>query len=496
MRILLILLFLSYQGLAQTVSTPLEKNNYLKVTSHKEIQQFIKELQQKSTLVTVDSIGKSIEGRNLYALRFSRSEFGKDKSKIKVLFLAQQHGNEQSGKEGALLLARELIKKENSYLFDKMDIAIIPQMNPDGSEANKRRNGNKIDLNRSHLILTEPELIALHNFFDKYLFEVTMDVHEYYPYGDDTEKFGFRRNFDEQLGVPTNINVSREIRDLGNNEYIPFIKKYLNDKNFSFFVYSPGGPPDNGYVRHSTFDINDGRQSFAIQNTFSFIQEGLNGKDNLIDRIKHRSEGQMTGMFGLVEFSYNHQKQILKMVHDERNKLLKGKANEPIAIQLAHANDGSTLRMPLLSYRSGKDSIFTIVDYRPIVKSLFDVSKPIGYLIPVTLTDIVSWAQRHNLKTEPFRNAPKYKIENYFIASVDSIDFEGENVVNPNVELKECSNKISNTDYIFIPTNQLKGNLIVTALEPKSILGLVTYKIYSNLLRPKEYFPILRVTAK
>jgi murein tripeptide amidase MpaA len=62
-----------------------------------------------------------------------------------------------------------------------MDIAIVPQMNPDGSEQNQRRNGNNADLNRNHLILTEPETMALHRFFDNYLFEVTMDIHEYFP---------------------------------------------------------------------------------------------------------------------------------------------------------------------------------------------------------------------------------------------------------------------------------------------------------------------------
>ncbi|MBK6344422.1 MAG: hypothetical protein IPF68_00550 [Bacteroidales bacterium] len=62
-----------------------------------------------------------------------------------------------------------------------MDFALIPQINPDGSEVNKRRNANDADLNRNHLILTEPETMALHNFFDKYRFEVTMDVHEYSP---------------------------------------------------------------------------------------------------------------------------------------------------------------------------------------------------------------------------------------------------------------------------------------------------------------------------
>ena len=176
-----LLLLISYP---KDLITPLQKSDYKKITSHAELSQFIKEVDEKSDLIKCEVLAKSVEGRELFAVYFSKDGFGKDESKIKVLIFAQQHGNEQSGKEGALLLINELLKPENQYLFDKIDFVLVPQMNPDGSEKNQRRNGNSMDLNRNHLILTEPETIGLHNLFNKYLFEVTMDVHEYSPYGE------------------------------------------------------------------------------------------------------------------------------------------------------------------------------------------------------------------------------------------------------------------------------------------------------------------------
>ncbi|HMN25301.1 MAG TPA: DUF2817 domain-containing protein, partial [Ignavibacteriaceae bacterium] len=240
--IFLFFVFASINIFSQNILTPLEKNNYQKITSYTELAQFIKEVDEESNLITSEVIGKSIEGRELFAVYFSKNGFGKDESKIKVLIFAQQHGNEQSGKEGSLLLINELLKPENHYLFDKIDFALVPQMNPDGSEKNQRRNGNNMDLNRNHLILTEPETIGLHNLFNKYLFEVTMDVHEYFPYGETDKKFGYRENNDEEVGVTTNINVSQKIRDVSKNIYLPYIKKYFNDRNFSYFEYTPGGP--------------------------------------------------------------------------------------------------------------------------------------------------------------------------------------------------------------------------------------------------------------
>ena len=160
-------LFMAVSLFSQNIITPLQQANYLKVTSYLELSQFIKEVDLKSDLIKSEVLTKSIEGRELFAVYFSKNGFGKDKSKIRVLIFAQQHGNEQSGKEGALFLITELLKPENQYLFEKIDFVLVPQMNPDGSEKNKRRNGNDVDVNRNHLILTEPETIALHKLVAK-----------------------------------------------------------------------------------------------------------------------------------------------------------------------------------------------------------------------------------------------------------------------------------------------------------------------------------------
>ncbi|QQS35247.1 MAG: hypothetical protein IPM56_13460 [Ignavibacteriales bacterium] len=475
------------------IQPPLEKNNFQKITSYDELSGFINQVDKVSELISVEVIGNSVEGRELYAVHFSNSGFGKDESKIKVLIFAQQHGNEQSGKEGALFLIDELLKPENQYLFDKIDFVLIPQMNPDGSEKNQRRNGHDLDLNRNHLILTEPETNALHKLFNKCKFEVSMDVHEYFPYGETWKEYGYRNNADVEVGTTTNINNAEEIRELSKKEYLPFIKSYLNERNFSYFEYSPGGPPEIDYIRHSTFDINDGRQSLGIQNTFSFIQEGLNGKDGFINNIKHRAEGQMTGMKGLLEFVYKNKNRIKELVKNEREKLVVNQVDEKVAIQLDHFADGSKLELPLFSYYSEEDTIVVVNDYRPIVKSIYDVERPKGYLVPKTIVEIIDWADRHSIYYVEYKKSYEDKIEQYFATGIDSMDFERDIIINPIVESKLLDTELQEDDYIFIPVNQLKNNTIVIALEPKSELGLVTYKQFEHLLKKGETYPILRV---
>ena len=495
-----ILLFLSISfhlsGFSQVLKTPLQNKEYKEVTSYDELSNFIYELDQNSDLLTAEPIGKSVQGRNLYAMKFSSSEFGKDDSKVKVLFIAQQHGNEQSGKEGALLLALEILKPENQYLFDKIDIAIIPQMNPDGSELNQRRNGNDTDLNRNHLILTEPEVIAVHKLFNKYKFHVTLDVHEYFPFGDTWKEFGYRDNSSILVGINTNPDIAREIRDLQKNEYQKFINEYLNERNISNFIYTPGGPPEIKYIRQSTFDINDGRQSFGIQNTFSFIHEGMNGTDGFIENIKYRTESQMEAMMGLLKFTYLNHEIIKETVIKSRENLINNTVGNNIGIQFEHVNDGSTLPLPLYSYATGNDTVINVMDYRGKVEPVFEVKKPIAYLIPRNLPDIMDWLKRHNIYFEDYKSYPGYLIKQYSIIAMDSLNFEGDMVVNPKTKVKIHSSKMNESEYIIVPTSQLKGNMLVIALEPKSELGLVTYPGFSNILKLGETYPIYRVELK
>jgi len=304
--------------------------------------------------------------------------------------------------------------------------------------------------------------------------------------------YGYIKYFDEQIGTTTNPNVSERIRYFSNEEYLPFIKSYLNERNFTSHNYIPGGPPEINLIRYSTYDINDGRQSLGIQNSFSFIQEGKNGEDSL-DNINRRANGQALGMFGFLEFVYSQKDIIKNMVREERNKLIQGNIPEKVAIQMEHVSNGEKLIVPLRSMYSDSDSLIAVTDFRPVVKSIYDVKRPVGYLIPKNINELYEWAVGQNLTIQSFTNSPDKMIQEYFVSKIDSIDFEGDTVVNPDVEVMEMKEEMNGQDYYFIPTNQLKNNLIVIALEPKSMLGLVTYKNYEHLLREGEYFPLLRV---
>lgn len=85
------------------------------------------------------SIGKTVEGRDIWALRINPAEKGETPSaRPGAVFMANHHAREHLTNEVALLFAVWLLENKNSPeargYIDTLDIHIIPMVNPDGAE--------------------------------------------------------------------------------------------------------------------------------------------------------------------------------------------------------------------------------------------------------------------------------------------------------------------------------------------------------------------------
>ncbi len=476
----------------QKFATPLEENNYNSLSSYSQMISYLEHTGDTDTRIKLDYIAGTVQGRKVPVVFISAGKFGEDPSKIKILIFAQQHGNEQSGKEGALLLLEDIVTGGFDNFLEQADLMLVPQMNPDGSAVNERRNGNNADLNRNHLILTQPEVIGLHQLFNEYLPEATLDVHEYYPYGDDWLAYGYVKNFDEQFGAATDINVSEEIREYSNKKFFPFVAEYLKEREFTFNNYILGGPPGVSRFRHSTVDINDGRQSFGILNSFSFILEGLNGKDALLDNIKQRAEGQKTAMEAFISFVVKKRDMVRKLVKDEREKLEQSREGEPVAIRMEHVRADSSLRLRLKSVKTGEDTTIIAGEYHSVVTPVMTIKKPAGYLVPKDSADLVTMLKDHGVSFGPYIKKKKDNYQKYFVEKVDSVFLE-ELMLPDAVIRNEVSADIDESKYYYVPVNQLNSNMLVLGLEPQSMIGIIVYDEYKNWIKEGEYYPIIRV---
>ncbi len=470
--------------------TPLEKNEYKSLTTYDELTQYVNLIAQESPYVTLKIMTVTSTGKSIPYILISDDQFGADTSKMKMMIFAQQHGNEQSGKEGALLLLKEIAAGSFYRELNEIDLILVPQVNPDGSDENMRRNAEDIDLNRDHLLLSTNEAKGLHRIFNRFKPHATLDVHEYYPYSNSWEEFGFIKYFDEQFGTVTNINIDSSIQRVQKEKLLPYVKEYLSEKDFTMNEYVLGGPPNEKRMRFSTVDINDGRQSMGIQNTFSMILEGKRGRDSL-DNIKRRAEGQFYSMRGFMKFAAENKFAIKQIVKYTRKNLLSYNANDSAAIRMEHIDVKGAYPLKLRKVGAEKDTVIQVDNFHEIVKPLLKVQKPFGYLIPKEDQKLFSLMELHGVELRE-EIPSSVSFQKYFVEKINlSVDEELENKY-PEVKVEKLSS-LNSADYYFVPTTQLKSNMLVLALEPQSILGLVQYDEFNYLLEEQSYYPILRV---
>lgn len=160
--------------------------------SFEENEKKLKELAKSySHIAKLFSIGKSVEGRDLYVMKISK-EVELDRVLPEFKYISSMHGDEITGRELTILFIEELLSSygkdsELTNLIDNTEIFIMPSMNPDGSQKKRRSNANYVDLNRNFpdwfrrdpntIDKREPETIAVMNFQKERHFSLSANFH-------------------------------------------------------------------------------------------------------------------------------------------------------------------------------------------------------------------------------------------------------------------------------------------------------------------------------
>ena len=456
-------------------------------TSNIEMINYLKKVVAESDLFDMEIGGTTHENREIPVVYFPRHNQGKNRN-ITVMVFAQQHGNEPSGKEALLMLIHELYLNPNKYDFDNLNLILIPMSNPDGNEAHKRRNGKNYDLNRNHVILTEPETQMLHRIFEKYKPEVTLDVHEY-GYRTWLKK-GFIKDFGEQFDCISNPAIAREIKKFAIDEILnPTISKTRERKVKANRYLITRGDFDY-FVRHSTTDINDGRNGFGIQQTLSFIVEGFNPLIKQ-ERIWQRAKFQLTLIESFLQCCNEKSSQIKKLVWGVRKELEKNPVDSVVIVSNYSRKYSRPLEVILTRTSDFRDTTIVLKDYRPEPEALMTIKTPQGYIIDKPTEQMIKLIQNHFFNYKIISSKKSFFVEQFNISGRDTLNYESRVTILPSGFYKPV-NKIFPPGSIFIPAANVRANQIVQIFEPQSFYGLSHYEEYKYLIESK-IFPIYRV---
>jgi hypothetical protein len=170
-------------------------HNHKKVRDYptfSQIEKKLKELAKKyPNIAKLSSIGKSVEGRNLYVMKIS-DNVNVDEIEPEFKYISSMHGDEITGRELCVFLIEDILKGYDkdtkiTALIDSTEIYIMPSMNPDGSAKTQRANANGFDLNRNfpdwkrgdpnQIQKQQPETKAIMQFQSERNFSLSANFH-------------------------------------------------------------------------------------------------------------------------------------------------------------------------------------------------------------------------------------------------------------------------------------------------------------------------------
>ena len=126
-------------------------------------------------LVVMTPVGRSAEGRTISMLKLGVG-------KTTVLLWSQMHGDESTATMGIMDILNFFSQEPDHIItrsiLDKLNLLILPMLNPDGAERFQRRTAQSIDMNRDALALKTPEARILKETRDTYRPHFGFNLHD------------------------------------------------------------------------------------------------------------------------------------------------------------------------------------------------------------------------------------------------------------------------------------------------------------------------------
>jgi len=259
-------------------------------------------------------------------------------------------------------------------------------------------------------------------------------------------------------------------------------------QQYSCHEYIVGEP--GTLIRHSTTEINDGRQSFGIRGSISFIQEGRKWRD-LSDQLDRRARSQYAGVEALLDFCSANWREIRRLVREERARI-DMLAGTTLYTWMDHVQGQRSMSIPVMDIATSEPKTWTITPYHGVVQPRDSVRLPEAYLVPGALREVHALLAMHHVRGIP-AGGEALAAEQYDIVGFDSLVLESDPYRIPQVKVAEAS-VVPDSGAMIYPVNQDGGLFLGSVLEPRSVWGLSKYGRFEGLFSGPAY-PVRRIVA-
>lgn len=442
-------------------------------------------------LMTVTEVGRSAGQRPILLVRLCR---GGDKARFRALLVAQQHGNEVSGKDALLFLIRDVVAQPER-LPEDLDLYILPTLNPDGNTSGKRTNDARVDLNRDHLLLTQPETQALYRVVRQIQPHLAVDGHEYNRDNADFSDKGLDRWPLITLDALNHPLVPVALRTAG-LEVIGAAEPPMAQAGFPFRRYLLGGPPPDEEVRPSTLEADDARNGIGSHGALAFIIEAgirrraANPQGDLGLRVAAYLE-----LYRLILGDAAFRARTLDLVEQARTAPLPPFL--PVNYFWANAG-GKVLSLREVDRKSGQPTEIPTANLMTDLVVKASVPTPAAYAIePRAAESIRPLLERHGLAYRSLRAPERHRVERCKLLRVEETydelyqRYEGRQVVTRGA----ASTQELAAGTLVVDLRQPLARRAIQLLEPCLLYGLYGHAPFRKLVDPDGNLPVLRITS-
>jgi murein tripeptide amidase MpaA len=510
--------------------TPTEKSDFVTTPNYTETMSWLKKLSDASPLLSMISIGKSPEGRDIMMIIASSektitSTSLKNSTRPLLFVQAGIHAGEIDGKDAGMMLLRDIAFGDKKNLLDAVNFLFVPILNVDGHERvssyNRpnqrgpqnmgwRTNAENLNLNRDYAKQDTKEIRAIVNVMNEYDPLVYMDLHV-----TDGADYQYDITFGGhgQQGYSTAISNWLETKhkpyvdkDLANNGHIPGPLLFaVNDRDFSQGNMLALGEPrfSNSYgdARHmaSVLVENHSLKPFKqrVLGTYVLLEstmrvlatEGQSLKESTkADRAKRAAQIPMKWKVPQMKNSTSFETQ-------SSASLSNSSSAAPDSLILLGI-ESRIIKSPITNSEyvewTGKPTTTKIVNYKATEGSEW-INRPKGYYVPASCYEVIERLKRHGIQMEILKQSREVTVDMYRISDVKfqsaegrTIPFEGHIQVNANTTT-ERRKQLFGEGSAYISTDQPLGDLAMLLLEPKSPDSYFSWGFFYQIFQRTEY---------
>ena len=526
--------FLFISALCQTNSqirllTVAEKSDFKSTSNYNDVMTFINQLKESSKFIRVETIAKSVEGKDVPLLIIgnplpkSPEQMIKD-NRIVIYIQANIHAGEVEGKEAVLMFARDLLSGINSDLMKNTVFLLCPNFNPDGNEqispgnrtyqngpvngVGVRHNGQFLDLNRDGMKAESPEVRGvISNVFNKWDPAVFMDCHTTngsYHVEPVTFTWMVNPNGDNSL-----IRFMRDRMIPGMSEIL--LKKY-NVENCYYGEFNDMLIPENGWF----YDASDPRYMsnyFGLRNRLGILNENYVYAD-----YESRVKGCYRLIYSLADYVVSNGPEIRNMLRETDLKTIQRGLNpsmtdsfaieykvrpapEKVTIKTFEAEiitDANGRRRIQKSDRQKTVTVPYFIDYY----GSKNVVLPFAYVVKTHDPEIISLLKTHGILLDELSNDSKIDVERFEISELKGSTRLNQGHYTNTIKGRFVKESIEfQAGTLVIRMAQPLANLAAYLLEPQSNDGLMTWNFFDRYLVPQwgmgyNQYPVYKVIEK